>query len=56
MSPSTPTLPVTGPRRWRRLFARTHPDAGGDHELFIWTSSVHEHVLKLGPGHAEVVA
>jgi hypothetical protein len=22
---------------WRRLIARTHPDAGGDHELFIWT-------------------
>jgi hypothetical protein len=22
---------------WRRLVARTHPDVGGDHDLFIWT-------------------
>jgi hypothetical protein len=22
---------------WRRLVGRAHPDAGGDHELFIWT-------------------
>jgi hypothetical protein len=27
---------------WRRLKARAHPDAGGDHELFIWTGSVEE--------------
>jgi hypothetical protein len=25
---------------WRLLVARTHPDAGGDHELFIWTGTV----------------
>jgi hypothetical protein len=22
---------------WRRLVGRSHPDAGGSHELFIWT-------------------
>jgi hypothetical protein len=22
---------------WRRLVGRAHPDAGGNHELFIWT-------------------
>jgi hypothetical protein len=29
---------------WRRLIARTHPDAGGSHELFIWAGSVRESV------------
>ena len=30
MSPRTPTLPPTEPTMWRKLLARTHPDAGGD--------------------------
>lgn len=38
----TPTLPPTDKAMWRRLIARTHPDAGGDHELFIWVGSVRE--------------
>jgi hypothetical protein len=25
---------------WRRLLSRTHPDAGGDHSLFIWCGVV----------------
>jgi hypothetical protein len=29
---------------WRRLLARTHPDAGGDHELFIWTGTIRDAV------------
>jgi hypothetical protein len=29
---------------WRRARARAHPDAGGDHELFIWLGSVEEFV------------
>ena len=33
VSPRTPTVPLDDPRMWRRLVARTHPDAGGDHEL-----------------------
>jgi hypothetical protein len=33
----TPTLPLDDRGMWRRLISRTHPDAGGDHELFIWT-------------------
>lgn len=38
----TPTLPTDDPKMWRRLIARTHPDAGGDHELFIWTGAVRD--------------
>jgi hypothetical protein len=33
----TPTLPHDDRGMWRRLVRRTHPDVGGDHELFIWT-------------------
>jgi hypothetical protein len=33
----TPTLPPNDRGMWRRLLARAHPDAGGNHELFIWT-------------------
>jgi hypothetical protein len=33
----TPTLPYDDRSMWRRLVSRSHPDAGGDHELFIWT-------------------
>jgi hypothetical protein len=29
---------------WRRLLRRSHPDTGGDHDLFIWTQALHEHV------------
>ena len=44
MTPRTPTLPLDDQRMWRRLVARTHPDAGGDHELFIWTGVVKDAV------------
>ncbi len=42
MMPRTPTLPPTEPLMWRKLLARTHPDAGGNHELFIWTRNLQE--------------
>jgi hypothetical protein len=32
----TPTLPPNDRGMWRRLVSRAHPDAGGDHDLFIW--------------------
>lgn len=38
----TPTLPPNDKTMWRKLVARTHPDAGGDHELFIWTRAVRD--------------
>lgn len=38
----TPTLPADDRSMWRRLVARTHPDAGGDHELFIWTGALRD--------------
>jgi hypothetical protein len=40
----TPTLPADDPKMWHRIIARAHPDAGGDHELFIWTGAV-RHLL-----------
>jgi hypothetical protein len=42
--PRTPTLPPTEPAMWKKLLAKVHPDAGGDHELFIWTRTVQERV------------
>ena len=38
----TPTLPSDDPKMWRQLIARTHPDAGGSHELFICTGNLKE--------------
>lgn len=29
---------------WRRVLARCHPDAGGEHELFIWARALYEYV------------
>lgn len=46
MSPKTATLPPTEPAMWRKLLAKVHPDADGDHELFIWTSHVRELVCE----------
>ena len=46
MSPRTPTLPPTEPLMWRKLLAHAHPDAGGEHELFIWTAAVRDLVCE----------
>jgi hypothetical protein len=46
----TPTLPIDDRGMWRRLAARTHPDAGGDHELFIWAGAVREAICGGEPG------
>ncbi len=40
MSPRTTTRPPDDPKMWRQLIARTPPDAGGDHDLFIWTGAL----------------
>ncbi len=37
---TTSTAPLADPRMWRRLLARAHPDAGGDHELFLFTHAL----------------
>ncbi len=42
MSPHTPTLPPTDRGMWRKLLARTHPDTGGDHDLFVWARELRE--------------
>jgi hypothetical protein len=40
------THPATHPPdhrgMWRRLVGRVHPDAGGDHDLFIWAVAVRD--------------
>ena len=43
----TPTHPPTDRLMWPRLLARAHPDAGGTHELFIWTGAVRDVVCGL---------
>jgi hypothetical protein len=40
VSRRTQTYPLDDPRMWRRLFARTHPNTGGDGELFIWAGAL----------------
>ncbi len=53
MSPRTQTRSPDDPKMWRRLLARTHPDTGGDGELFIWTAALKDVVcggeLQVGP-------
>jgi hypothetical protein len=44
--PRTPTLPTDDATMWRRLLARTHPDTGGDHDLFIWATAVKDTVCR----------
>lgn len=34
--------PLEDRRMWRLLLARLHPDAGGDHELFLFASALRE--------------
>src|SRR5829696_1193868 len=38
----TPTHPPTHGGMWRRLVGRAHPDAGGDHELVIWSVAMRD--------------
>ena len=40
----TPTLPPDDRGMWRSLVGRSHPDAGGSHELFIWTVATRDAV------------
>jgi hypothetical protein len=42
----TLTAPVTDRSMWRKLLRVVHPDssAAGDHDLFIWTGALYEHV------------
>jgi hypothetical protein len=40
----TPTLPYDDRGMWRLLISRSHPDAGGSHELFIWAVATRDAV------------
>jgi hypothetical protein len=44
LTPRTQTRALDEKRMGRRLLGRTHPDAGGDYELFIWTATVKDAV------------
>jgi hypothetical protein len=44
VTPRIQTLPLNDQKMWRRLLGKTHPDAGGDYELFIWTGTVKDAV------------
>ena len=44
MTPRTITAPPTDRRYWRRLLRLTHPDQGGDPDLFVWVRNLQEHV------------
>jgi hypothetical protein len=48
VSPKIATLPVTEPAMWKKLLAKVHPDADGDHELFIWAMNLRELVCEGG--------
>jgi hypothetical protein len=45
VSPRTLTPAPTDRSMWRRLLRVVHPDTGGGHDLFIWTSALQEHVV-----------
>jgi hypothetical protein len=40
----TLTLPFDDRGMWRRVVSRSHPDAGGSHELFIWAVATRDAV------------
>ena len=42
--PRTSTMPPDDTNMWRKVLKRVHPDAGGDHELFIWMNNIKETV------------
>jgi hypothetical protein len=48
----TLTAPPTDKRMWKSLLRLVHPDTYGDHDLFIWTSAVYEHVAGDAPEEA----
>ena len=47
-------MPSEERRVWRLLLARLHPDAGGDHELFLFACALRDEVCRarlFGSGH-----
>ncbi len=46
MSPRTNAPPANDASIWRRLMARAHPDAGGDHELFLFVTALKEQLVQ----------
>jgi hypothetical protein len=39
--------PFEDSRMWRLLLARLHPDAGGDHELFVFACAMRDEVSRV---------
>ena len=46
--PRAHTAAPTDKTMWRCLLRRCHPDAGRDHDLFIWSKMLFEHVSGVG--------
>ena len=38
----TPTLPPNDRGMWRQMLAHCHPDSGGSHDLFIWSTATRD--------------
>lgn len=56
MTPRTLAPPPTNNRMWRKTLALVHPDRGGDHEAFVWLSSLREHFEECPTGHPSKAA
>ena len=52
MSP-TVTKPLDDKEMWRKTLARTHPDAGGDNDLFVWIQVVRDAMCNGGGSNAK---
>jgi len=49
----TPTFPPDDRGMWRHLVSRSHPDAGGSHELFIWAVATRDAICEGELGRCE---
>ncbi len=48
MSRPTKSKPLDDRGMWKQILAKTHPDAGGSHEAFLFAQALQEHVLAGG--------
>ncbi len=44
----TPTKALNDKKMWRKALSKAHPDAGGDHELFIWMQAARDAMCNSG--------
>lgn len=51
---TTVTAPVDDKKMWRKLMFLSHPDTGGDCEMFVWVRNLQEHVCSQSSSTDEV--